>query len=279
MGADDNRSVDWKAALAISLAAILWAHTAPAGERETSRELVLRSLGHISRAEINAVAPLFADGSLQETTLDQFVGAIGVMGLGDSVESQLVTENSQQTPDGVVIDTVVYHMSGPNSALLAVGQVEHNDGELKLVGLSFNPAPQELSELFPFVLVGLSYVHYYMLIALVCVPALMAYATVQCLRRESGVGWAWIPLILIGIGRATAVWVPGPPDERLFSFVPATITMLGVQLVKVPVFEPWQVSVSVPLGAIAYLWWSGRRQPTQVESGVQPTQTASHLSG
>jgi len=253
------RSVDRRAVLAISLVAIVCTHAATAGERETSRELVLRALGHIKRAEITAVAPLFAPGSLQQTALDQFVGAIGAMGLGDPVQTRLVTETSVETPEGVVVDTIVYHLSGPNNSLLAIGQVENRDSGPKLIGLSLNPAPRELSKLYPFVWFGLSYVHYYILIALICVPALIVWATVRCLRRESGIGWIWIPFILIGLGRATAVWIQGPPDERLFSFVPFTITLLGVQMQKVPAFEPWQVSVSLPLGAIVYLWWSNRR--------------------
>lgn len=98
------------------------------------------------------------------------------------------------------------------------------------------------------------------------------------MRRESGVGWAWIPVILTGIGRATAVWIPGPPDERLFSFVPMAITVLGVEMQKVASFEPWQVSVSAPLGAILYLWWSDRQSRTRVESLRQASRVPGSLS-
>jgi hypothetical protein len=271
--------VDWRTALAIVLAAIVWAHASTSGERETSRELVQRSLGHIRRGEISAVIPLFAPESLQKISLDQFVGAIQVLGLGDQIDSQLVTEESSYSAEGVPTDTIIFHLKGPDTALLVAGQVQDTESGAKLTGLSLRSAPLELSEFFPFVVTGLSYVHYYVLIALFCVPALMLYASVRCLRRESAVGWTWIPFILIGIGRATAVWVPGPPDERLFSFTPMAITLLGVGMQKVPAFEPWQVSVSAPLGAIMYLWWSGHRSRTQRELQPQESETASSLSG
>ncbi len=271
-------SIDWRAALAIVLAAIVWSHVAGAGERETPQELVLRSLGHIERGEISAVIPLFAPESLSEISLDQIAGSIRILGLEDQVDPQLVTEESGYSAEGVPVTTIIYHLSGPDRALLAVGQVTDTEGGPKLIGLRFNSAPLELSDLFPFVMTDISYVHYYVLIALLLVPALMLYATVQCLRRESGVGWAWIPVILTGVGRATAVWIPGPADERLFSFVPMAITVLGVEMQKAASFEPWHVSVSAPLGAIIYLWWSDRQSKTRVESRRQASRAPGNLS-
>jgi hypothetical protein len=265
--------VDWRAAPAIALAAVVWAAAAVAGEQETPQEFVLRSLGHIQRGEASAVIPLFAPESLAEISLDQVAGAIQLLGVHDQVHSQLVTQESGHSADGVPIDTVIYHLKGPDSALLAIGQVRDTDNGLKLIGLKFSPAPLDLSEIFPFVMTGISYVHYYVLIALLFVPALMLYATVVCLRRESGAGWAWIPFILIGIGRATALWIPGSADDRLFSFVPMAVIVLGVEIQKVAVFEPWQVSVSAPVGAILYLSWTGRTSRTRLAAEPQTSRT------
>lgn len=262
-------SVDWRTALAIMIAAIVWVHAAAADAQEASRELVLRGVDYIRRGEISAVIPLFATESLQQISLDQFTGATKVLGIGDQIDSQLVTEESAYSAEGVLIDTIVYHLKGPEAALFVIGQVQNTDDGAKLTGLTFDSAPLELSELFPFFWTGLSYVHYYVLFALFCVPALILYATVRCLRRESGVGWAWIPFILIGIGRVTALWIPGSPDERLFSFAPLAYTVLGVGVQKFSVFEPWRVSISAPLGAILYLWWSGHRSRTAVKSEPQ----------
>ena len=270
---------DWRTALAIVLAAVVWTQAGSAGERETSRELVLRSLGHIERDELSAVVPLFAPDSLQASSLNQLVGAFQLLGIGDEIKSRFVTEESSQSPEGDIVDTIVYHLIGQETALLAAGQVLNTETGAKLLSLSLKPAPLELSELNPFVLTNLSDLHKYILVALFCVPGLMLYATVQCLRRESGVGWAWIPFILIGIGRATAVWVPGPPKERLFSFVPIDFVIPGVWIERVANFEPWEVSVSAPLGAIAYLWWSGRTSRTRVEAADQPDGTPSSLPG
>lgn len=269
MNANRMRWIGWRVAHAIGFAGIAWAQGAVASERETAQEFVLRSLGHLQRGEASAVIPLFAPESLPEMSLDQIAGAIQLLGLNDQIDSRLVTQESGHSDEGVLISTIIFHLKGPESALLATAQVRHTDGGLQLIGLRFNSAPLELSELFPFVLTDISYVHYYILIALLFVPALMLYACVQCLRRESGIGWAWIPLILIGVGRATAVWLPGPADERLFSFVPMAITVLGVEIQRVAVFEPWQVSVSAPLGAILYLSWSGRRSRTRVDAELQ----------
>lgn len=263
---------------AIVLAAIVSAPEAIADERETPPEFVLRSLGHIQRGEASAVIPLFAPESLAEISLDQIVGAIQLLGLNDQIHSQLVTQESGYSAEGVPVETIIYHLKGPDSALLAVGQVTDTDSGLKLVGLRFSSAPMELDELFPFVMTGISYVHYYILIALIFVPALMLYATVVCLRRESGAGWVWVPFILIGIGRATALWIPGPADERLFSFVPMAITVLGVEIQKVAAFEPWQVSVSAPIGAILYLSWSGRPSRTGLVAKPQASRAPDNQS-
>jgi hypothetical protein len=282
--ADKLNSMRWRAALAVLISSILCAHAAAANDRESPPDLVLRSLAHLRHGEVNAVIPLFAAESLQETSLEQVVGTVQLLGLSDQIESQLVTVESGQSAEGNLVHTVVYHVKGPERALLAVGQVQATSAGPKLIGLRVSPAPLQLSELFPFVLTDLSYVHYYVLIALLFVPALMLYATVRCLRRESGVGWAWIPIILVGIGRASATWIPCaenaascPADERLFSFVPMAITILGVDIQKVAVFEPWQVSVSAPIGAIIYLWWSGQRLARRLESGSQAGRASSTL--
>jgi len=246
-------------ALAVALVVVVHALAAAAEQDESSQELVLRCLGHIRHGEISAVVPLFAPGSLSEDSGSKFAAATQVLGLADEIEIRLVSSESGLSADGAQVDTVAFHLRGPESALLAVGQVRVAGSEKQMIGLTFNPAPIDPSEMFPFVWTGLSYVHYYVLIALFCVPALIVYATVRCLRRESGLGWLWIPFILIGIGRVNAVWVPGPPDARLFTFLPGAITVLGVGMQKLQVSEPWIVSVSVPIGAIVYLWWVSRQ--------------------
>jgi hypothetical protein len=271
-------SVDWRVALATVLTAIAWADAAAAGERETPQEFVLRCLGHIQRGEISAVIPLFAPESLPEISWEQLEGGIQILGLSDQINSQLIAVQSGDSADGVPVHTIIYHLRGPDRALLAIGQVRNTDSGQKLIGLRFNSAPMELSDLFPFVISGISYVHYYMMIGLLLVPALMVYATVQCLRRESRIGWAWIPLIMVGVGRATAVWVPGPADERLFSFVPMAITVFGVEIQRAASFEPWQVTVSAPLGAIIYLWWSDHRSRTRVDSQQRASRAPDTLS-
>jgi hypothetical protein len=273
-----NTGVDWRAAAAIVLVAVVCAQATVAGERETPEEFVLRSLGHLQRGEATAVIPLFSPESLPGLSLEQIAGAVQLLGLHDEIDSQLLTSESGPATEGVVVTTIIYHLVGPETALIAVGQVKESGARMKLTGLSFRPAPSKPSELFPFVLTGVSYVHYYVLIGLFLIPALMLYATVQCVHRESGTGWFWIPVILIGVGRATAVWIPGPADERLFSFVPTAITMLGIEIQRAASFQPWNVSVSAPLGAILYLSWSSRGARTPTPHETPPSQAPDRQS-
>lgn len=258
-------SIERRVTLAIALVVFGWAHAAVADERETPQELVLRSLGHIARGEINALLPLFARGSLKEGgSVAAFSAFTEVLANTDPDEPRLVARSSEFSTEGVLVETIVYHLAGTDAALLAIGQVQVTETRTELVGLRFDTIPLDPAALFPFVLTDLSYVHYYVLIALFCIPALMLYATIRCLRRESGVGLAWIPFILIGVGQANAIWIPGPLDEALFSFFPARIG-LGIEITKLNSFNPWVVSIAMPLGAIVYLWWSGRQPKTQIE--------------
>ena len=68
------------------------------------------------------------------------------------------------------------------------------------------------------------------------------------------------------------------PDEENYRMLKTAPGDLHIEVQKVAVFEPWQVSVSAPLGAILYLWWSGQRSTGRIESEPRSNQAPGSLS-
>ena len=90
----------------------------------------------------------------------------------------------------------------------------------------------------------------YLILALaILLPLLTLYALILCARTKMVRGkWLWIVVILLGVGKVAVNWTTGEWQ----------VTPLAIQLLSVSAFTagygPWVVAVSVPLGAILFLF-------------------------
>jgi hypothetical protein len=147
----------------------------------------------------------------------------------------------------------VYHVVGPEAAALVFVTAETSAGRTLLTRFHCEPSPRNLMDRYPFIWFGVSVAHYLFLGATAVVVGLIATASVVCIRRGGRRKWLWLAFILIGFGKMSLYWMPGPFSWAMARIQVVSINLLGVGIVKYPLYDPWALSLSIPLGAIIFL--------------------------
>jgi len=79
-------------------------------------------------------------------------------------------------------------------------------------------------------------------------PAASLYTLIVCVRSRIGPEkWIWVAFILFGILRLRVNWTTGQLDFQMM-----VIQVLSAGAIAEP-YQPWMISVSLPLGAILFL--------------------------
>jgi len=237
--------------LAASLGVLLVGAAAP--EAESAEEKVRRCLEQIRAGEIAAARACFVPEALPEDA-DAVLGhAHDALQLGEAPEVETVYRWFRQSAGGDRSDQLVLHVRGPEKALLVFAETHTRSGAPALVALRWEPAPLNLRERYPFQLAGVPPFYYALLGAAIAIPILIVYAAVRCFRQRPRRRWLWLLFILFGVGRLSAPWVPGPLQLEQIRLQPLEFQLLGAGFAKMPIYDPWVLSVSFPLGAVLFL--------------------------
>lgn len=115
-------------------------------------------------------------------------------------------------------------------------------------------APANINDLEGFVLEGKS-VEQYVFLSIAVISTLFCLTMlVLCVKSEISKKWLWFPLILLGVGQLTIPWVSGNyPFKEIFHVLLLHIQILPIGFLKAD-FEPWVLSITLPLGAILFLF-------------------------
>jgi hypothetical protein len=121
-------------------------------------------------------------------------------------------------------------------------------GTVAVTGISAYPRPDSLEHQNAFTFAGKGPLHYAVLTLALLEPAFILYALATCIRtRMARRKWLWILFIVAGFFRFSLNWTTGA-----WSIEPLGFQLLGAGVVAMGV-GPWVLSVSVPVGAIAFL--------------------------
>lgn len=139
-----------------------------------------------------------------------------------------------------------YNFSG--TWLLANVAIKKQGGRSTIVGLNVYPQPSSLEQRNKFTLSGKNLLQYFVLAMAVILPLFTLYVLVVCLGTKlKGRKWPWVLFILVGVGKIAVNWTTGDWG----------IQSLSVQLlsasVYAPLYGPWTLAISIPLGAIVFL--------------------------
>lgn len=130
-------------------------------------------------------------------------------------------------------------------------------GVFTILGMTLDAHSESLEEINSFTLAGRDASDYFLLLSAFAIMLFTIYALVACIRTPMGHGkWFWIPFILIGFGRDVLNWTTGGVTLRLLmiQFPPASFSHWT--------YAPWYFSLSLPLGALLFVFWrKGRSGP------------------
>jgi hypothetical protein len=117
-----------------------------------------------------------------------------------------------------------------------------------LLSINLTPMADSLENTHAFTLAGKGPSHFMMLALAILIPVFIVYALVCCAKAKLAKHKAlWILFILFGFGQVTLNWTTGQ-----WMLNPLSFQLLGAGAFA-PLFGPWAISVSLPLGAIAFL--------------------------
>jgi hypothetical protein len=166
---------------------------------------------------------------------------------GEPTSVTLVGAHSIHGPQSSTVNlTFEYEVAG--KWLLSNVAIKKHDGVKTIVGFNVYPQSAALETQNRFTLRGKSPVQYAVLAMAVVVPLFTLWALVNCIRTKlKGRKWPWIVFILIGIGRLAVNWTTGA-----WGISPFFVQLLGVSAFA-PLYGPWTLGVSLPLGAAVFL--------------------------
>ena len=214
------------------------------------RTIELVQLGRTVEALVN-----FEPSVLPNNAVEVFAGMRRVLPESSTASIELVFWRwFKSLVQDRVDETCVFHVKGRARSALVFITARTESGKTLLTGFRAQAAPANLWDANPFRLRGMSLVQYALLISAVIVPLFMLGTALACVRSTRRRKWLWVPFIIVGIGKFGVQCVAGGQ----FFLQPLMFQLLGVTVFKFPVYEPWVVAVSLPLGALVY-WITNRK--------------------
>jgi hypothetical protein len=137
----------------------------------------------------------------------------------------------------------------PHEWLLATLIKQDYAGTIMVTGFHVSPIPDSVENQNRFTLVGKDPVQYVVLFLALAALAVSIYAFITCLRTKMGKSkWLWAILCFVGIGRLAVNWTTGATG-----FTAICIGVPPVGAAMVPLYSPWMVYTSLPVGAVLFL--------------------------
>lgn len=148
----------------------------------------------------------------------------------------------------VTRDDITFEYQFPDRWLLASVATQKAGGVSTITGIHVNVLPDSLEHVNRFSLGGKGLLQYAVLalaplVAIVSLCALVLCARTRMMKRK----WLWILFILFGVGKLSVNWTTGQ-----WGFMPLSVQLFSAGAFS-PLYGPWILSVSFPLGAVWFL--------------------------
>ena len=163
------------------------------------------------------------------------------------VSVKLVGAHSFRATDIQTLNTTFEYDYG-GKWLLANVVMQEKNGVKTIVGFNIYPRSESLEVENRFTLAGKRPAQYLLLTAAIAAMLVTIYSLVVCIRTKlPGRKWPWVLFILVGFGRLAVNW-----NSAEWGFVPLSVQLFSAGAMA-PLYGPWTIYVSVPLGAVLFL--------------------------
>jgi len=190
-----------------------------------------------------------ADSSIRDPALRETLTKMANMvPNGPPISVKLVGAHSFRGLDVRTLNTTFEYEYG-SKWLVANVVMQEKSGAKTIIGFNVYPRSESLEAENRFTLAGKVPAQYMVLAAAIAAALLTTYSLIVCARTKvPDRKWLWLLFILAGFGKLSVNWTTGE-----WGFAP-----LSVQLFSASAFAsingPWTIAVSVPLGAVLFLF-------------------------
>lgn len=176
---------------------------------------------------------------------------------------QIVGAQTLSTGDATQVN-LTFQYSYPRTWLLANVVIQKRGNDAVVSRLNVQQLADSLENINRFAIDGKGIRHFVVLGLALGVPLLILFSTVLCIMTPMAKRkWVWLVFILIGVGQVTLNWTDGTLDINPLGF-----QVLGAGFWKASAYGPLLLSVSVPLGAILFLF---RRRKWLMQTKASPS--------
>lgn len=153
---------------------------------------------------------------------------------------------------------------GDRWLLATVGWREKPDQPREITRISVTPLEGSLQEINAFTFKRAAALHFIFLAGLIIIPVFSIVTLVVCIRTKfPRRKWLWIIFVIIGFCTFSLNWTTGQTSMN-----PLAFQLFGAGAMTSGVYAPWIISISVPVGAIAF--WFKRRRLLQAPPLIPP---------
>lgn len=170
--------------------------------------------------------------------------------LGPQYTAEVVNHGYVHTTTQGRTDNFVFHVHGLKDALLVAVQTRDLDGRPSVTDLRWQTAPVDLHTRFPFTLSGIDFLRIVVLAMALALVCLVVFCAIHCWRNQRTRRWVWLLLMPVGVGKWSFIWLPAPFAVETTQ---VSVQLLCVGASKMPIYEPWVVTLSFPVIAVLYL--------------------------
>lgn len=190
-----------------------------------------------------AADPIIAGETLHGTLIKM----ADLIPLGEPTSVSLVGAHRMNTAESSTVNlTFEYDFSG--KWIVTNVAVKTQGGNTTVVGFSVIPQPASLEEQNKFTLGGKTLLQHLVLALAVIWPLLTLFTLIICIRTKlKGRKWPWVLFVIFGFGKLAMNWTTGQWD-----FSPLSFQLFSASAFA-PLYGPWTLGVSVPLGAVFFL--------------------------
>lgn len=146
---------------------------------------------------------------------------------------------------------LTYQYQFTDSWLLASVVVNNIEGTQEILGVNVKPIPTSIQDMNALTFSGKGISNYIMTIMSLLIVLFILYALILCCKSKVKRKWLWIIFILVGIGKLSLNWTTGEIGFNPLSF---NVQLFGSSLIRSGIYGPWFLTISLPLGAIIFLF-------------------------
>ena len=179
---------------------------------------------------------------------------------GEPTSVKLVGAHTFQSSEEKTVNTTFEYNFG-DKWLLANVAVRDRQGAKAVVGFNVSRMTQSLESQNRFTLIGKSAIQYAVLAAAISAVLITFYSVIVCARTKlPSRKWLWVLFILVGFGKVAVNWTTGQ-----LAIAPLSVQLFSASAAA-PLYGPWMIAVSLPLGAIVFLLYRRSRRVPKAES-------------